>query len=196
MVCYISSTTTALLQIRTSRMATTEVIDHGLIDLKGMYDSFPPDLMYEEENPASVIAALLWLDTEYKTHQEGDKVVIHPGLFYFLLPTVKVIDNDELAELAAQVYRAFTDEDAPDIDEEKANRLATQWFTISFLETIDDQPLSLHPILKDRTIKVRVLTADEIDKLEAADAVFWAATVRADGSSIPFPPPTAGMSFA
>lgn len=197
MVYYTSSAKAAPLQIRTDNVATTEVIDHGTIDLKEMYDSFPSELMYEEQDPASVIAALLWLDTRYSTHQEDDKVILHPALLYFLMPVVKVIDNDRLAQLAKQVSQELLHGEEGLVDEEEVTQLATRWFTVSFLNSVEGQALLLHPILKGRKIAVRILTGDEIEQLEAADALFWAATVRADGSPIPIPvpPPSAGMKL-
>ena len=174
-------------------MATTNVIDYGMLDedvLQAMYDSYPDNVMYEDMDIATVIAALFWLDTHYGLHQETDRVVLRPEFLACLLPTVTVTNDERLNQIAAQMRQQFRDTSVPDVDYETTMQLASEWFKVRFIDTAEGEPVPFHPIMEGKEIYIRILTSEEAAQLEAAESLFSVATVREDGSPIILPPPS------
>ena len=180
-------------------MATTNVIDYGMLDedvLQAMYDSYPDNVMYEDMDIATVIAALFWLDTHYGLHQETDRVVLRPEFLACLLPTVTVTNDERLNQIAAQMRQQFRDTSVPDVDYETTMQLASEWFKVRFIDTADGEPVPFHPIMEGLEVSIRILKDEEIAQLETTGKLFSVATVRQDGSPIVVPPPSPGIILA
>lgn len=144
-----------------------------------VFDSFENG-MPDDSMPLDVIALVLQLDKELGINREDDKLIIHNALAAWLPGTVRIVAPEELAEIDEHM-RADEERELTEAETEALTRLQDQWFEIRFdlsdPETGDPYPY--HPVLKDRTISIRVMSEDESNDVE-----FMCGTVRADGTLI------------
>lgn len=136
--------------------------------------------MPDDSVPLDMIALVLQLDKELGINREDDKVVIHSALAMWLPGTIRIVSPKELAEIDERM-RADEEREMTEAEVETVTRLQDKWFEVRFDLTDPEtgDPYPCHPVLKDRTLSMRVMSEDESSEVE-----FMCASVRADGTLI------------
>ena len=145
---------------------------HGLDDKLDALQEVLPNLF--DEDPISLVAAMLMLDQQFGLHQDDDYVLLAPGLLMWLAMMIKPVDE--------ALTRAIEDE-----DEDALRRLTVENTFEALFESPEGPELTeQYPeIVRGKKIRLRVMTEEQSTKLSLL------CTVRADGTFIYCPNPDA-----
>jgi hypothetical protein len=153
--------------------------------------------MPDDSMPLDLVAWVLQFDKELGLLADEPRVVIQPGLAMWLPGMIRITAPEKLAELDEKTRAALATEEVDDNqlvgdEDQEYGKLFEEWFDVSFdikdPETGETYPY--HPILKDKSIKMRVLTAEQ-----AETARFFVATIRPDGTVISIANARTEMTF-
>jgi hypothetical protein len=148
-------------------MCTSEdlTFGYGIDDeLNKLYHTMPGAF---DDDPVAMVAALLTLDEQFNLRQEGDYVLVTPGLMMWLFAMVKPVSEKLKQAIQSEDYEA-------------CERLTTsQPFEVCFESPEGAEYTEQYPeIVRGKTVRLRVMS-----EAQASELTFLY-TVRSDGTFI------------